>query len=200
MRIEGYVYPAHQPGTVPLSLFWHSGTGDNMSTASTSGQNAAIGAGYAFVRTEGWVFPTVPYKTLLGYWDSATGDNVLTARDSTVAQTARASYDYIGMDGVVFKDQLPGTVALKTYLNPTTHDYFGTATAEGEASARGAGYTQQQVEGYVFEHAQNGMSPIVTYWSQSAIDNFLTVNRTNVPFHSDYTFVRIEGYTFPTRL
>ena len=56
-RIEGYVYPISQPGTVPLKLFFHAGRSDFFTTATSQVQQDAQAAGYKLVRIEGFVFP-----------------------------------------------------------------------------------------------------------------------------------------------
>ena len=55
---------------MPLKLFWHDGRKDNASVATEAGISAVLGAGYAEVRTEGYVFPEkaeglVPLKLLV---------------------------------------------------------------------------------------------------------------------------------------
>ncbi len=57
VRVEGYIYPNRQPGTVPLKLFWHIGRNDNLTTATAEGEREALAAGYQFIRIEGYVFP-----------------------------------------------------------------------------------------------------------------------------------------------
>ena len=56
-RIEGYIYPAPQSGTVPLKLFWSDARRDNFTTATDIGESHAYAASYRFARIEGYVFP-----------------------------------------------------------------------------------------------------------------------------------------------
>jgi len=56
VRIQGYVYKHQAPGTVPLKLFWSGSRKDNFSAATPKGY-AATKQGYAFIRTEGYIFP-----------------------------------------------------------------------------------------------------------------------------------------------
>jgi hypothetical protein len=54
---DGFVYKTQVAGTVPLKLFYHDGRADHMTTATADGEADALGAGYRFVRIEGYVFP-----------------------------------------------------------------------------------------------------------------------------------------------
>jgi len=58
IRVEGYVYDHHKSGTIPLNLYWNNERQDNMSCAHPDSQQAAEEAGYIFIRTEGYVFPS----------------------------------------------------------------------------------------------------------------------------------------------
>ena len=58
IRIEGYLYPTQQPGTVPLKLYFSDATLDNFTTATEEGERVARDNGYRFVRVEGYLFPT----------------------------------------------------------------------------------------------------------------------------------------------
>jgi hypothetical protein len=57
---------------VPLQLYWSSQRGDNFVTATHQGGNAAIAAGYRYVRDEACIFSlqkpgTIPFNL---YWSA----------------------------------------------------------------------------------------------------------------------------------
>lgn len=55
VRVEGYVWPAPQGSAtelVALKLYWHEGRGDNFLTTCRADEEAAVAAGYRFVRIE----------------------------------------------------------------------------------------------------------------------------------------------------
>jgi hypothetical protein len=92
------------PGTVPLNVYWSWARGDNFTTATAQGENDALGAGYIFIRTEGYVFSspqpgTVPLKS---FWSWARGDNFTTATAQGEADALAAGYSFVRIEGFVF--------------------------------------------------------------------------------------------------
>ena len=140
------------PATSALQLFWNPTRGDNYSTATAVGRQAATSAGYSAVRVEGCVLTaqdagTVP---LYQYWSALRGDNIATT--SNLAEKGRTNpsgYSLVRVEGYVYEAERKGTVALKLFYNTERHDNFTTATAAGEQAALRAGYTLVSVLGYV---------------------------------------------------
>lgn len=144
----GAVPPA---GLVPLKLFWSAARGDNLLTGTPQGEADALGAGYVFVRIEGYALAaeapgTVP---LWSWFGDARGD-AMAATDVGAPAAAAAAYRQVRIEGWVYPMQVAGTVALNNWWNEARGDNFQTATAAGEADARGSGYGFAWTEGYVF--------------------------------------------------
>jgi hypothetical protein len=136
---------------VPLKLYWNAARGDNFTTATTEGQQAAEAAGYTFVRIEGYVFRTqrsgtVPLKL---YWSAEREDNFTTATSQGEREAQSAGYIYVRVEGYVYPTQQSGTAPLKNYWSAARGDNFTTATGPGEQDAKGGGYVFAWVEGYV---------------------------------------------------
>lgn len=92
----------------------------------------------------------------------------------------------------------PGTVPLQLYWSAQRGDNFTTATAQGRAGARAAGYTFVRVESYVYRQQVPGTVPLQLYWSAERGDNFTTAmaqGRADARA-AGYSFVRVEGYVY----
>jgi hypothetical protein len=144
--------PPARGNIVPLKLFWGAQREDNFSTPTALGEQAALAAGYGFVRLEGYVFPnqelgTVPLSL---YWNPDRGDNFSTATPEGERDALGSGYQFVRVEGYVFQTQQLGTVPLKLFWHGRRGDNFTTATSEGERSALAAGYQFVRVEGYVF--------------------------------------------------
>jgi hypothetical protein len=134
-----------------LKLYWEPGREDNFSTATAQGEADALAAGYYFVRTEAYLFPssqpgTVPLNQ---YWSAARGDNFVTATPQGEADALAAGYSFVRVEGYVYPSPQPNTVPLKLFWSGGRGDNFTTATAQGEADALAAGYYFARIEGYV---------------------------------------------------
>lgn len=198
VRTEGFVFTSQQPGTIPLKTYWHAGRADNMLVASTAGEQAAIGAGYTLVRTEGYIPASTPYALGWTYWHAGRLDNLVTAQNSALAVAANdAGYAFVGFDGGFFKQQYPGTVALKTYWSGARNDHFATGTSAGQSSAVAAGYTFIRDEGFVYSSSAPGMSSANSYWNGTRLDNMTTIGRGSVALGAGYSLVRSEGFGIP---
>jgi hypothetical protein len=76
-------------------------------------------------------------------------------------------------------------------------DNFTTATAQGEADAKAAGYHFVRIEGYVFASPQSNTVPLRQYWSAKRHDYLLTkaISKT-VEKNGAYEFIRVEGHAY----
>lgn len=198
VRTEGFVFTSQQPGTIPLKTYWHGGRADNMLVASSAAEQAAIGAGYTLVRTEGYIPANTPYALGWTYWHGGRLDNLVTAQNSTLAVNANdAGYSFAGFDGAFFKNQYPGTVALKTYWSSARNDHFATGTSAGQTSAVAAGYSFVRDEGFVYSSSAPGMVSANSYWSGPRLDNMTTISRGSVAVAAGYSLTRSEGFGIP---
>ena len=144
---------ARAQAMAPLQLFFNSTRGDNYSTATADGRQAAQRAGYSLVRQEACVFTsqepgTVP---LYQFWSAQRGDNMATTSNLTGKSGASANtagYTLVRIEGYVYPTEQKGTVAIRLYYNTQRHDNFTTATTEGANGAQRAGYTLVSVIGY----------------------------------------------------
>jgi hypothetical protein len=141
-----------------LTLYWSPDRQDNFTTGTKQGRNDAIGAGYQYIRNEGycvrssrrWAQWQKGTKALKLYWSEARGDNFTTATKQGKADAKAAGYQFIRTEGYVYRKQRRGTVPLKLYWNPNREDNFTTSTQQGEADAKAAGYQFIRIEGYVY--------------------------------------------------
>jgi hypothetical protein len=144
---------------VPLKLFWHTGRGDNFTTGTAPGEQAATGAGYGFVRVEGYVYAnaqpsTVPLKL---FWNAARGDNFTTATAAGESDAKAAGYTFVRVEGHVYPTATPSTVPLSLFWNAAREDNFTTATPIGGGEAIRSGYQFVRVEGFVAASPCGGM-------------------------------------------
>jgi hypothetical protein len=152
VRASEFRWPS---GTTALDLYWSSTRGDNFSTATEQGRNAAREARYTFARTEAFVLSTsrsgsVPLEL---FWSASRGDNLLTATDRVKREALDAGYQRVRQEGHIFLSPRPGTVPLKLYWSHSRGDHFTTATEAGSRSAEAAGYRLLHTEGHVFPAA-----------------------------------------------
>ena len=172
----------------PLNLFWSDARQDNFSTGTAAGESAALAAGYRFVRTEGYLFPSTQSGTvpLNVYWSGQRGDNYSTATAAGADAARAAGYVFVRIEGYVYPTQQPNTVPLKAYWNAAYGDNITTSTAAGEASAIAAGYVFVRVEGYVAERP-----PSLTISLDTDLGNGHFMTTTGVMLNSG----RIEAIT-----
>lgn len=78
------------------------------------------------------------------------------------------------------------------------HDNFTTATAQGEADAKAAGYNFIRIEGYILENPQPNTVPLIQYWSAKRHDYMLLGKALpkSLDKNARYQLVRIEGYAY----
>jgi hypothetical protein len=78
------------------------------------------------------------------------------------------------------------------------HDNFTTATVQGEADAKVAGYNFIRIEGYVFKNPQSGTVPLKQYWSAKRHDYMLLgkAEPKTLEKRGAYQLIRIEGYAY----
>ncbi len=103
VRIEGYISPRQQSGTVPLKLYWNQERTDYLSTAAEKGEADAKADGYQFVRIEGYVYSTKQIGTvpLKQYWSLERQDFFLTASKLGQHETGAANYEFVRIEGYV---------------------------------------------------------------------------------------------------
>jgi hypothetical protein len=123
-------------------------------------------------------------------------------RDSA-ARFVQVAHAATGADyrGLMKDDSLPlefVTVALRLYWNDQRNDNFTTATADGEGSAKAAGYVDAGIEGYIYPTQVPGTVPLRLYWSERRGDNFTTASAAGQlkAKAAGYRFVRVEGYVY----
>lgn len=87
---------------------------------------------------------------------------------------------------------------LKLFWNSVRGDNFSTATAQGEADARAAGYSYVRLEGRVEQSQLPGTVPLKLFWNWVRGDNMLTATPEGErdAVAAGYQFVRIEGYVY----
>ena len=179
----------------PLNLYWSDARQDNFSTGTAQGERDALAAGYRFVRTEGYLFPSTQSGTvpLDVYWSAQRGDNYSTATADGVNAARAAGYVFVRTEGYVYPTLQPNTVPLKAYWNAAYGDNITTATAAGEASAIAAGYVFVRVEGYVAERP-----PSLNISLQSDLGNghFMTTNGVMLNSGRIEAMTRTESVTW----
>lgn len=90
---------------------------------------------------------------------------------------------------------VPEMAPLESYSDG--HDSYTTATAEGKAEAKAAGYHLVRVEGFVFKNPQTNTVPLKQFLSVKRHDYALLGGSEPKFFkRGGYKFVRIEGYAY----
>lgn len=133
-----------------LDLYWQPGRGDNMVIANADSRQAAVDAGYAFVRREAYLFsggePDI--KPLNLYWHPGREDTFTAATAQAEQDAINQGYEFVRTEGYVKTAPGPNTVPLKLYYGDSRGDHFLTGTAPGETAALDAGYRFVRIEGY----------------------------------------------------
>jgi hypothetical protein len=96
-----------------LTLYWSPDRQDNFTTGTKQGRNDAIGAGYQYIRNEGycvrssrrWAQWQKGTKALKLYWSEARGDNFTTATKQGKADAKAAGYQFIRTEGYVYSSR-----------------------------------------------------------------------------------------------
>ena len=112
-RVVGWVFISPAEGRVPLKLYYNPATGDDLSTATTAGEQTARLNGYVFVRDEGYVISadvgdpppgTMPLKLFYspGVTDHCTMASVQGEQDALAA-----GYSVVRVEGYVPKPPVP---------------------------------------------------------------------------------------------
>jgi hypothetical protein len=90
------------------------------------------------------------------YWSPDREDNFTTATKQGKTDAKAAGYQYIRNEGYCVRSSRrwaqwqKGTKALKLYWSEARGDNFTTATKQGKADAKAAGYQFIRIEGYVY--------------------------------------------------
>jgi uncharacterized protein with LGFP repeats len=103
VRVEGYVFADHPPGTTPLRLFWNAARGDHMTVGTAEGELAAHKAGYEFAGGQGFVFssPTAGAAPLKLFWSLERQDYLLVGTAQGEADAQAAGYEFVRVEGYV---------------------------------------------------------------------------------------------------
>jgi hypothetical protein len=151
--------------------------------------------------------PIRPFKSLTLYWSEAREDNFTTGTKQGRNDALAAGYQYIRNEGYCFRSSRrwaqwrKGTVPLKLYWSEARGDNFTTATKQGEADAKAAGYQFIRIEGYVYSKQRRGTVPLKLYWNPNREDNLTTSTQQGEADAkaAGYQFIRIEGYVYSSR-
>ncbi|HWA62968.1 MAG TPA: hypothetical protein VG939_16425, partial [Caulobacteraceae bacterium] len=101
VRIEGYVFAQHPPGTVPLRAYWNASRGDHLTVGTAEGERAAVSSGYDYAGAQGFVFPDPRPGThaLKLYWSTARQDFLLVGTPEGDADAKTNGYDFVRVEG-----------------------------------------------------------------------------------------------------
>ncbi|NRA85876.1 MAG: hypothetical protein HRU28_00485 [Rhizobiales bacterium] len=132
-----------------LYLYYSNDRGDNFSTATINGIQAATGAGYRLVRKQGCILTnklpgTVPLNL---YWHGGRGDNFTTATGAVDAQNA--GYQFIRTLGYIYTSPKNNTAPLRLHWSAARGDNFTSSTSQGAAAANAANYRSVRNEGFI---------------------------------------------------
>ncbi|GAB4052517.1 hypothetical protein GCM10028810_54300 [Spirosoma litoris] len=151
------------------------------------------------------IYGNIPNVTQsLAIWPSYDNATVVKGPENQLFNFAKAiGYREVRHEGTILKNPENGTVPLKLYLKVTErgspHDFFSTATNEGEQSAIAAQYKFIGILGYVFPRQVEGTVPLKLYYSDQRGDNFVLVTKEGEAsaIAAKYRYVRVEGYVYP---
>jgi hypothetical protein len=107
VRLEGYVYPSQQPGTIALELYWSEERQDNATIATAESKAEALAARFECKATEGYIYPnekpgTVPLKL---YFNKDLNDYYSTTPQAGEKAAIEAGYKFVRIEGYI----LPST-------------------------------------------------------------------------------------------
>lgn len=141
--------PPVTPNFTGLYLYYSSDRGDNFSTATINGIQAATGAGYRLVRKQGCILTnklpgTIPLNL---YWHGGRGDNFTTATGAVDAQNA--GYQFVRTLGYIYASPNNNTKPLRLHWSAARGDNFTSSTSQGAAAANAANYRSVRNEGHI---------------------------------------------------
>jgi hypothetical protein len=151
-KTQDIVQLAKTQDIVPLQLYWSSQRGDNFVTATHSGKNDAIAAGYRYVRDEACIFSLQKSDTIAFnlYWSSERGDNFTTATNKGASDARAAGYSFVRTEGYIYSTKKPGTIPINLYWSSEKGNNFTTATYKGASNTGAARYSFVRTEGYAY--------------------------------------------------
>ncbi|MFT4533827.1 MAG: hypothetical protein ACJA1A_002121 [Saprospiraceae bacterium] len=141
-----------------LNHYWSNTRTDNLITATTGDEKAALGAKYRFVRLDGYVMEkasniegeAVP---LYLFYSNTRKDNFTTATAEGIRAAKTGGYRTVRIEGYVLKTVKPEYQHLYKplwlYYHDTRKDNFTIATSQGMRTAESGGYRKVRIEGYV---------------------------------------------------
>lgn len=124
--------------------------------------------------------PTASRVPLLAYWSAAATDNVLTTAAHPPAQ---GGYSRVGTVGYVSNSSSGGADynELQLWYSSARRDHWTTATPEGAAAAKAAGYDFIATLGYLPQQPlpgqEDAMTEAVLYYSEKRQDHFSSLNK-----------------------
>ncbi len=155
------------------------------------------------------------YNPLHQWYNGETGDSRITSDPAWIGQAGatRDGYRWVGIAGSVISPNIPaqtiqpGMLALHTWFNPVTRDYW-TSSQEAwrptaPASGRRRGYRHVRFEGYVYRTALAGTLPLYGSWNARQRDYHVTTPALhNTVYVSPRERARslTDGYSAPGRL
>jgi hypothetical protein len=176
---DGWLYARQAPGTVPLQRYWNASRNDYFTTATPEGINSAIGAGYTFSETLGYVYPTQPQGTTTAalklYWKGSSQDNLTTANEKAQAAALADGYTFVRIEGYVFDYLNVPFEQIWQLSNPSTGD---TVSADLLAGSLGmqlltSGWSITSIDGGTINQPVPGTSAANVFWNASRGDYVL---------------------------
>lgn len=146
-------------------------------------------------------------RQLWSYWNQSREDHFSCSSPESVAAALEAKYQVLASEGELFTEPATGRLPLQLFYSEERRDNFTTATWQGVADAKAAGYREVgRIEGYVYEpkpRKPDRSRRLWLYWSAERGDNFLLAEDSNserAAIEAGYVKVRLEGYTPVTRI
>jgi hypothetical protein len=144
--------------------------------------------------------PSAATTPLNLYWSDQRVDNMSAANPESQYAALQTAYVQERTEGYLFPDARPGTMPLKLFWNETASDHLTAVTPATEAHALANGYGVVRIEGYVYIEQQPGTVPLRLYWSAERHDYLTVASEAGIASATEYIFVGIEGYVYPTHL
>lgn len=103
-RLEGYVFPTEQPGTVALDLYWSDDRQDNATIASEATKAELLDSGYRKTASEGFVYSseqagTVPLKL---YFNKDMNEYYSTTPQTGEKAAVDEGFEFVRIEGYIF--------------------------------------------------------------------------------------------------
>ncbi len=185
---------ADSPNWQPLYRLYHSGDKDHFYCSSESHAQIAIGSGYKYERTEGYVstqrFTAADLLSIFRFYDGTKKCHYYTVDESDKDTQISNGLIYEGITGFAYANSHGGLAPLyhlKKEFNSTNHDHFYTLSEVEKVNAINAyGFALQGVTAYL--SLTGGESTVPVYSAQVLVGSGINTQNGNFRHYTKTSF------------